>query len=201
MKKILLMVVAAIMVTMNMNAQEQGEFSYKTRFGGALSTFTNNSDAKSKLGLEWSFGADYMFTNNFGLSLEIHHEYLGAKYKETNKRVSVDYVGVPLQAKFYIVPWLAVQAGPQISFLLRGRYNGNKEHMGIKVRDGFKPVEFAVPVGLSFEPQIGSYGDRLLIDFRYRLGLSKANKEPYKNEDFRNSAFILTVGYLTDFFN
>ena len=90
MKKILLMAVAAIMATMNMNAQEQGEFSYKTRLGGALSTFTNNSDAKSKLGLEWCFGADYMFTDNFGLSLEIHHEYLGAKYKERGRSRLLD---------------------------------------------------------------------------------------------------------------
>ena len=195
------MAVAAIMATMNVNAQEKGEFSYKLRAGGVLSTFTNNNDAKSKIGPMWNFGADYMLTDNFGLSLEVHNEYLGAKYKETNKRVTLDYVGIPLQAKFYIVPWLAVQAGPQISFLLTGRYNGNKVHQSVKVKDQFKTVEFALPVGLSFEPQIGSYGDRLLIDFRYRIGLSKANKEPYRNEDFRNSAFILTIGYLTDFFN
>jgi len=201
MKKFLLMAVVAIMTTMNVNAQEKGEFSYKLRLGGVLSTFTNNDDAKSKVGLAWNFGADYMFTKNFGLSMEIHDEYLGAKYNETNKRVVVDYIGIPLQAKFYIIPGLAVQAGPQISFLLTGRYNGKKEHMGQRVRDKFKPIEFALPVGLSFEPSIGSYGDRLLIDFRYRIGLSRANKESSGYDAFRNSAFILSIGYLTDFFN
>ena len=40
----------------------------------------------------------------------------------------------------------------------------------------------------------------LIIDLRYRLGLSNVNKEQLLgNEDTKNSAFILTIGYKNPF--
>ena len=45
-------------------------------------------------------------------------------------------------------PWLAVQAGPQVSFLRRATMDGEKTYEGVRVKDLVKKVELAIPLGL-----------------------------------------------------
>ena len=200
MKKYIVLVVAAIMTTMSMNAQEKGEFNYKVRMGAAMSTLTNNDDAKMEPNFNFAVGVDYMLTNKFALGLEIQTNYLGAKSKEADKRLTLWYTSVPLLAKYYVTPWLAVQAGPQVSFLRRVTLDGDKTVNGVKLKDNMKKVELSVPLGLSFEPKIGNNGDALLVDLRYQLGVTPVNKKIDSDDKSRyNSAIILTVGYRTNF--
>ena len=200
MKKYIVLVVAAIMTTMSMNAQEKGEFNYKVRMGAAMSTLTNNDDAKMEPNFNFAVGVDYMLTNKFALGLEVQTNYLGAKSKEADKRLTLWYTSVPLLAKYYVTPWLAVQAGPQVSFLRRVTLDGDKTVNGVKLKDNMKKVELSVPLGLSFEPKIGNNGDALLVDLRYQLGVTPVNKKIDSDDKSRyNSAIILTVGYRTNF--
>ena len=93
-----------------------------------------------------------------------------------------------------------MQAGPQVSFLRRATMDGEKTFNGVKVKDNMKKVELAIPLGLSFEPKVGNSGDALLVDLRYHLGVTPANKKIDSDaKSFYNSAIVLTVGYRTDF--
>lgn len=201
MKKYIVLVVAAIMTTMSMNAQEKGEFNYKVRVGASMSTITNNDDAKMEPNFNFAVGMDYMLTNKFALGLEVQANYLGAESKLSEKRMEVLYTSVPVLAKYYVTPWLAVQAGPQVSFLRRATIDGDKTVNGVKVKDNLKKVELSIPLGLSFEPKVGKNGDALLVDLRYHLGVTPMNKKVDTNPKSNyNSAITLTVGYRTDFF-
>lgn len=51
-RKILFLAAVAMMTAMNVNAQSAGEWTFKTRVGGNLSTVSNNDDAKWKA--DWS---------------------------------------------------------------------------------------------------------------------------------------------------
>ena len=200
MKKYVVMVVAAIMATMSMNAQEKGQLNYVVRLGGSMSTFANNDDAKMEPNFNDAIGLNYMLTDQFALGFEVQANYMGAKSKTLDKRVTLLYTNIPLLAKYYVTPWLALQAGPQVGFLRTAKFDGEKSYKGRKVKDDLKKVDFAIPLGLSFEPKITSRGDALLIDLRYHLGLTPVNKKINDGDKSSyNRAIILTVGIRTDF--
>ncbi len=200
MKKYIALVVVAIMTSVSMNAQQQGELNYKVRLGAAMSTITNNDDAKMEPNLQYAVGLDYMLTNKFAVGLEVQGNNLGAKSKAFDKRMTLSYTSIPLLAKYYVTPWLALQAGPQVSFLGKATMDGETSFMGNKVKDKLKKVELAIPLGFSFEPKIGKNGDALLVDLRYHLGVTPMNKKiDNEAKSSYNSAICLTVGYRTNF--
>ena len=97
-----------------------------------MSTFTNNDDAKIEPNFQYAIGLDYMLTDKFAISLEAQANYLGAKSKMNDKRATLFYTSIPLLAKYYVTPWLAVQAGPQVSFLRRARhFAGNRRQIRV----------------------------------------------------------------------
>lgn len=186
MKKMIMMIAVAVLTAVSANAQDAGNFRLKYRVGGNLSTVTNNEDAKYKLGVSVALGAEYFLTNKLGLSLELDRNVMGYKSKFLDKNAIIDYFHFPLQAKYYVTPWLALQAGPQIGFLARAKVDGTS------VKDQCKKVEFSIPIGASFD--LLKFKDNCLyVDLRYHLGLSKVNTEG--SENICNRGFFLSVGY------
>ena len=185
----MLMAVVAMMTTMSMNAQNAHDLNARLRVGGDLCTLTGNKDFKQKLG--WSIGADfdYGITDQWAVSLDLSHDYIGAKSKSLDKKLNLEYISFGPMAKYYATPWLALQAGPEIGFLVKAKMDGTN------YKDACKKTEFSLPIGVSFEPNLGSRDHSLIVDLRYRLGLSKVNKKDASFDDMRNSALILAVGY------
>jgi hypothetical protein len=197
MKKFLMMMAMAMMTSMSMNAQTAGECNFIARAGGNLTTLTNNKDAKQRIG--WDIGAAFnlCITDQFAVALDISHDYLGAKSKILDKNLQLEYLSFGPMAKYYATPWLALQAGPEIGFLLTAKLGGDKVVSGDKIKDAYKKTELSLPIGVSFEPKVGTKGGTLVLDLRYHLGLTKVNKNGDAN---RNSAFIFTAGYKFDLF-
>jgi len=187
MKRILMMVVAAIMVTMNMNAQTKGDFDIRFLLGGNLSTLTNNSNAKQKVDWGTRVEADYLLSDKVAIAFEMNREYLGYKDKLAEMNVSLEYLGFNPKAKYFVKPWLSVYGGPQIAFLTRAKMED------YSIKDDFKGTEISLPIGVSFEPKIGNARKTLFIDLCYHLGLSKVNKV---GDSMRNSAFLFSIGYV-----
>ena len=199
MKKYFLMVVAAIMATMSMNAQEKGDVNYIIRLGGSMSVFANNDDSKYEPNYNDALGVNYMLTDKLALGFELQTNYMGGKSKKLDERVTLLYTSFPLFAKYYVTPWLALQAGPEVSFLRTAKIDGSKYFNNRKVKDDMKTVDFAIPLGLSFEPKINDSGEALLIDLRYHLGLTPVNKKHDGDKSAYNRAFVLTIGLRTNF--
>ena len=192
MKKILAMAAVAMMTAMNVNAQSAGEWTFKTRVGGNLSTVSNNDDAKWKADWSVALGVDYMITDKLAATLELQRDIMGSKSEMTDKKSTLDYLHFPLMAKYYVTKWLALQAGPQIGFLLRAKNDG------VSYKDQCKKTEFSIPVGASVEiPVTSSWKSHVLVDLRYHLGLTKVND--YDTDSYCNRGFIMTVGYKYDF--
>lgn len=190
MKKIILITLATLMATMTVNAQRSGDIKFRFRGGGNLSTLTGLDDAQQKIGWTVGFGLDYCFTDQFALSLDVNRDQLGAKSKSLDKKLNLEYLSLGPMAKYYATPWLALQAGPEIGFLRKAKMDGQN------CKDDYKKTEFSLPIGLSFEPKISKRDVALIIDLRYRLGLSNANERDVLIDDVKNSAFILTIGYI-----
>lgn len=192
MKKFLAMVAVAMMTAMSANAQSAGDLIFKGRLGGNVSTVTNNDDAKWKIGYSVSVGFDYMITNKLSAVVELNHNLIGSKSELADKNANLDYTHIPVLAKYYVTPWLALQAGPQIGFLFNAKIDGKS------FKSTCKKTEFSIPLGASVEIPIteSAWMDRAIIDLRYHLGLTNTNKSG--SENCYNRAFILTVGYMFD---
>lgn len=189
MKKIVIMAVAALMATTTLNAQTAGDIYFRARGGGNISTLTGSDDAKQKIGWDLGFGLDYCFTDQFALSLDVSRDQLGCKSKALDKNLNLEYLSLGPMVKYYATPWLAFQAGPEIGFLRKAKMSG------INYKNAYKKTEFSMPIGLSFEPKVSKKDVALVIDLRYRLGLSNANDDDTDVNDMKNSAFIITLGY------
>lgn len=187
MKKVILMVVAVMMATMSVNAQEAGRAYPRVYIGGTLATLTGNDAYKQNIGCTVGMGLDYFFTKKFAASIDLSDRIFRAKNKATDKNMSLEYIGINPMAKYYVKPWLALQGGPEISFLVHAKMDGES------YTDNFKETEFSLPLGVSFEPRLGNR--KLLIDLRYHLGLSHVNKSGAYPDNMRNSALILNIGF------
>ncbi len=103
----------------------------------------------------------------------------------------VDYINVPLMAKFYVGEGgFSVEAGPQVGFLLSAKveYDGGEED----VKDLLKSTDFGVNLGLGYKMENG-----LNFGARYNLGLSNANDSDDLDggAEYKNSVIQVSVGY------
>ena len=98
--------------------------------------------------------------------------------------VALNYLNVPLMAKYYVVKGLSIEAGPQIGYLLSAKNESTN------VKDSFKKVDFAANLGVGYKLKNG-------INFgaRYNFGLLNINNVSGDSGKFRNSVLQLSVGY------
>ena len=135
-------------------------------------------------------GFDFFFTDKFALGIDLTHDVIGAKSKTMDENFNLEYIGFGPLARYYAMPWVSLYAGPEINFLTSAKIDD------VSLKSSCKKTELSVPVGISFEPVINKVRDiALIVDLRYRFGLSKMNKESFDGvDDIKNSAFIFTLG-------
>lgn len=183
MKKILLI---AVMFAGGFAMQAQGiDFGIKaganfsTFNGGVKSDNITNFHAGAALELNlvptFSIQAEGLFSSQGGKAV-YEVEGVGGVAKDIN----LDYIAVPVMAKFYLLPdRLSLMAGPQFSFLI----NDAEEEFEAKTFD------LAAAGGAELKI-IGG----LFAQARYTIGLTKASDSTVIG-DAKNAVFQLSVGY------
>jgi hypothetical protein len=189
MKKLLMLVVAAMFATVNVNAQSAGEMYIKPMAGGTLTTMVGDVDnAKMKFGFVGGAEFVYNISYQFGISAGALYTMQGAKNDKVDKNMNLDYLNIPVLANVYVAPGLAIKAGPQLGILMNAKIDG------VNMKDFCNTIDFSIPVGLSYE--ISDF----IIDARYNIGITKINKDVTSSGwesdgSARNSVIMLTVGY------
>ena len=193
------MLIAAMMVaTLSANAQfEPGTFTLQPKVGLNLSRITHE-DAKYKAGLAAGFEGQYQINDWFGLAAGVMYQQKGYGVKNIDDlKVKLEYVDIPVMAKFYVTKGLSINAGLQPGFLTKAKidYNGNDADF----KDYCESFSFEVPVSIAYEFPMG-----LVIEARYNFGATDVGKEfeysknakswekAYEN---KNEVFQLTLGY------
>ncbi|KFF05039.1 porin family protein [Flavobacterium reichenbachii] len=104
--------------------------------------------------------------------------------------VKLDYLNIPVLAKYYIVEKFSVEAGPQLGILLSAKSDGDD------VKDSFKSVDFGFNIGAGFH-----FTENLSINLRYTIGLSPLaedadidDEEEYY-DSAKNSNLALSLAY------
>ena len=180
MKKIIFLLIA---VAGSFSMQAQG-IDLGIKAGANFSNFSGDVDADGIT----SFHAGAVLELNFIPMISIQAEGLfssqGATYKNTAldiaKDINLDYISVPVMAKFYLLPdRLSLMAGPQFSFLV----NDAEEAFDTKSFD------LAASGGVELKIIAG-----LFAQARYNVGLN--NVSDSDDIDIKNNVFQLSVGYM-----
>ncbi|MCS4238371.1 hypothetical protein M2306_001516 [Myroides gitamensis] len=147
-----------------------------------ISNLSGADNTKSKTGFHVGALAEIFLNEKFAIQPEILYSSQGAKAKGSDgSKYDLDYINVPIMAKYYVMDGLSVQAGPQVGFVVKAEVGG------IDAKDDVNTVDFGLNLGAGYELPLG-----LFFDARYDLGLNKVNKE---GKSTKNGVFQLSVGY------
>ena len=194
MKKLVLSIAAVLAVGATAHAQQEVKFGPKA--GLNISNFTGDGKADSRMGFHVGAVAEIKFNDKFAVQPEVLYSTFGAKDKVGGNEIKQnnEYISIPVMARYYIVDGFAVEAGPQISFLMKSELKGDGG--AVDSKDWFNSADFGINIGASYDLPMG-----LFFGARYGLGLSKVGKEremagiKVEPGDTKNSMIQISAGY------
>src|SRR5690606_25716845 len=141
----------------------------------------------SRTGLHIGALAEFKLTEQFAIQPELLYSMQGAKEEDFGEEydTNLDYLNIPIMAKYYITENLTVEAGPQIGFLMSAESDGED------IKDGMNSMDFGINGGVGYQLPMG-----LFFQARYYAGLSNTY-DGEGSDDFKmpNNVFQLSVGY------
>ncbi len=200
MKKLMTVAVMAIFA-LTANAQKTlrdvGTFTVQPKVGLALGAFSgaystgSKTDTKMRTGFLAGVEGEYYVADWFSAAFGFNYAQQGWKISDDggNSTTKLDYMNIPIVANFYVAKGLALKAGIQVGFLM------NAKQASVDIKDGCKKVNFAIPVGISYE-----YAD-IVLDARYNIAVTKVNKDGddwgifFLDASHRSDLIQITLGY------
>ena len=146
---------------------------------------SNANNLDSRAGFVFGVTAEIPFTEKFSIQPELLYSAQGAQ-QGNDYRYDLNYVSLPIMAKYYIAKGFTAEAGPQFSFLVKDElvpistYNGNRENTNAENFD------LAANFGLGYQFKSG-----IFFQTRYNLGLIAVTENP----DIKNGVFQMTLGF------
>ncbi|TGD56782.1 porin family protein [Flavobacterium humi] len=182
MKKVLL-TAAALFLFGFANAQET---KFGVKAGLNLANLTGDLDDTSmKASFHVGGFAEIKISDKFAVQPEVLYSVQGADVDGGTYEFS--YINVPIMAKFFPIPQLSLEAGPQVGFLTSAKGKPD-DGPDIDVKDFLKSTDFGINLGAGY-----NFTDHFSAGLRYNFGLSNISDED--GGDIKNSVLSLSVGY------
>ena len=202
MKKILLL---TIVFGLSISAMHSQQIMYGAKAGLNLSNIGGDKieiEHNTKTGFHIGILAEIAITEDFAVQPEILFSSQGAKMEQSlsfevdlEGTKKLEYIQVPVMAKYYLAKGFALEAGPQISFLTRaiGDYKTTKDGVStsrkVELTDVSK-IDFSVGAGASLHLDMGVF-----FAARYSFGLMNINDSDRSDYKALNNVFQLSAGY------
>ena len=174
MKKIILTVAAVFALTFA-NAQDKGgssDMKFGVKAGYQSTNFTGDKDEDANGGFYIGGLVDFSVSEKFHVQPELLYSIEGAKDAKLN------YLRIPIMAKFYVMDGLNLQAGPELTFKAGGDDT---------IKDGVKSMDYGLGFGAGYELESG-----LMFDARYNLGLANISDGA---GSYKNVGIQIGLGY------
>jgi hypothetical protein len=195
MKKLILFVALAIFVIANSNAQ----INFGAKAGVNFATITGDDvdifDGRTAFHV--GVVAEIVISETFSFQPELLYSAQGADYSddEFEGTFKLDYLNIPLMAKFYVGEGFSLEAGPQVGFLMSAKDEYDFTGTAFKseeedIKEFVKDIDFGINVGVGYKLEGG-----LNFGARYNLGLSDANDSGDDSFTLKNSVIQAYVGY------
>ncbi len=170
--------------------------SAQVQFGGKaglnLSTFAGDDAEGSDMKVGFHVGGlvKVPITESFFFQPELVFSSQGAQTSDDDIddiKMNLNYLNVPLLAKYQTGSGFFVETGPQIGFLLSAK--AKAEGITVDMKDFMKKTDFSWTVGLGFQFPM-NFG----VNARYNHGLSNIWDE--EDSKLNNSVFQVGVFYV-----
>lgn len=196
MKKVLL-TIAIVAAGFTANAQE---VSFGAKAGLNIANISGedveNNDARTSFHI--GAVAEIEISDKFSIQPELVYSAQGANTEESGVDVTMalDYLNVPVMAKYYVAEGFSLEAGPQIGFLMSAKMKAEVggQSASVDVKDNFNVIDFGLNFGAGYKLENG-----LNFGARYNLGLSNILKDEELNSNtnsVKNGVFQVSVGYM-----
>lgn len=173
MKKILLS--AVVVMAFGFAAQAQSEeMKFGVKAGAGFTNFGGDADdSDGATGFYVGALVDLPVSGNFHVQPEVLYSAEGAD------DAGIDYIRIPIMAKYYVMEGLSLQAGPEVAFKVSAD-DGTDE--------ATKSTDFGLGAGAAYELPMG-----LFFDVRYNLGLSDISE--VDGFEIKNTGFQVGAGF------
>jgi long-subunit fatty acid transport protein len=186
MKKVMLTAVAVMAFGLS-NAQD---VKFGAKAGLNMSNYTGDVEGTDmKVGYQVGGFAEIKISEKFAVQPELVFTNLGAKGDFSGVTVTehLNYLAIPVMAKYFVADKFSVEAGPQIGFLMSAKMKADGE--SVDTKDEYNSTDFGLNVGVGYD-----ITENIGVGLRYTAGLSNIAKD---SGDFKqgNSNIALSVGY------
>ncbi|HZW76960.1 MAG TPA: porin family protein [Flavobacteriaceae bacterium] len=117
-------------------------------------------------------------------------------------KMKLNYINIPIMAKYYVAEGFSLVAGPQLGFLMSAKADADvsvKGNIGgmtieesssetVDIKDQFSGFDLSFGVGAAYRLDMGVF-----FGARYNLGLTNISKE--NDESSKNGVIQVSVGY------
>lgn len=223
MKKITLFTIAAMLVAFSANAQEKLTYGIKGGFNSSIITnldvdygFDGYIQAERIPSFHAGAFAEWRFNRFFAVASELLYSRQGVGIDSytrisSNESIYVDsytylnYLNIPVMAKFYPVKWLSIDLGPQAGLLISAKTKstltsvsatGAETHKETtNSKSDMKTLDFGFVTGLTF-----NFGKHVFLQTRYNFGLtevfkSKSDMVDLNDKKHSNRVIQFGLGY------
>jgi hypothetical protein len=200
MKKIVVVAIAALFGTVAVQAQDEVSFGAKGGVNFATVGGDDFDDPDARTSFHFGGFVEVPITEKFSIQPEVYYSGQGYDIQSVNNgddvEFQLDYINVPVLAKYYFVDGFYGEVGPQIGFNVNSEIDSNPDGDSGDIdfnNDAINTVDFAVVGGLGYKLNNG-----LFFNARYNLGLS----DVFSSEDLggfdldaRNRVFMIGAGF------
>ena len=210
MKKLLLTAAIAVFILSSVNSQD---ITFGAKAGINIANLdVTDANIDSRTSLHLGVTAEFEISDTFSIQPELLYSAQGATESDTYedsfiREVSeyewkLNYIQIPIMAKFYVSEGLSLEAGPQIGFLASAEVDSDSTETSlfdgssvstsstVDAKEIVKSVDFGLNFGLGYKLDSG-----LNFALRYNLGLSNIYDVSESTVKIKNRVFQLSVGY------
>lgn len=196
MKK-LLFTLAALAIVVGASAQKKSSDKVIMGFkvGLNLSDITHiNQNYKPSVLV--GFYTEYRLANWFSLQPEVVYSKQGSMrtFDGVQTRLRANYLNIPVMMKFYVMPRLSLDLGPQLGLNLgtKIKMDNGKNDTAVQIisNDFYNTCEFSIAAGITYQKKRGP-----AISVRYNMGVSNVFKNKALDISNRNSVLQVAFGW------
>ena len=192
-------------------AQESG---FGAKLGLNMANISGDVEDNS-MRISFNLGGYYTFmvSDKFGVQPELVYSGQGTKFASSTQEVflgldpvtfepiygteetpeevfAMNYINIPIMAKYYFTESFSVLAGPQIGILMSAKSKTDDEDVDVK--EFFNTTDIALGIGLEYALESG-----LNFSARYNIGMTTIEKDLADGQDGnKNSVIQIGVGFM-----
>ncbi len=164
---------------------QEVKFGVKTGMNISSINGNNVNNLDSRTGFVIGATAEIPLTEKFSLQPELLYSAQGAQLRDSFK-YDLNYMALPVMAKYYIAEGFSVEAGPQFSFLIKDQIVPVNQYGAETQNTDAANFDLAANLGFGYQFKNG-----IFFQTRYNLGLVAISENP----DIKNGAFQMALGF------